>query len=122
MSKIGYIALYMLQVRDNIKLYHWATTSYARHKASDKFIVLLDTQIDKFIELLQGSRSERIEVLDYKYSITSINNNNVIEYLQDFKNWLLEADFLNKNEVDLYNLRDEMVGNINITLYLFTLA
>ena len=35
-------------LRDQIKLYHWQTTSYARHKATDDVIKELDGNIDSF--------------------------------------------------------------------------
>ena len=35
----------MLEFINRIRVYHWKTTSYARHKTTDKFMQLYDTHL-----------------------------------------------------------------------------
>jgi hypothetical protein len=38
---------FFVNMREQIKLYHWQTKIYSRHKATDNVIELLDENIDK---------------------------------------------------------------------------
>ncbi len=44
----------MLTIRNQIKLYHWQTKSFARHKATDDLTAALDLAIDNFVEVYMG--------------------------------------------------------------------
>ncbi len=48
------LAHLFLEVRTQIKLYHWQTRSYARHKATDRFIETFEPLVDRFVEAAQG--------------------------------------------------------------------
>jgi hypothetical protein len=43
-----------MTLRDQIKLYHWETLSFPRHKATDELVTNLDANIDKFVEVYIG--------------------------------------------------------------------
>ena len=60
MSYIGEIALNFLFIRDQLKIYHWTTESYARHKSSDSLVDSLTDKMDKFLETIQGLHSKRM--------------------------------------------------------------
>ncbi len=108
----------------NIKMYHWQTTSYARHKATDNLLSSIDGLIDKFIEIYQGKFGK------FPQGFTTINvrtlndENTASDFLQQcihFLNNIVDEDNnLTINDTDLLNIRDEMVGLINQTLYLFS--
>ena len=51
------IIQFFFTMRDQIKLYHWSTVSYARHKATDEVIERLDKNIDRFTEVFIGKYS-----------------------------------------------------------------
>lgn len=108
----------------NIKLYHWQTKVYARHKATDELLSDLSDLIDKFIEVYMG-RYKRPE-FDGGFSIeiqelTDETAKKVIEeYIKAMKTRV--PKYLKKeSDTDLLNIRDEMLGVLNKTLYLFTL-
>jgi DNA-binding ferritin-like protein len=46
-----------LKILNMIKLYHWKTTSYATHKATDELYSKLSDNVDHFIEVLLGKDS-----------------------------------------------------------------
>lgn len=115
---------HLLTFQNQMKLYHWQTNSYARHKGSDKFVAKAIEIIDKIIEAYQG----RYGVIKLKNSnknvkLDNINDEDIVKFLEKMREFM-EKDFtnaLNNKNTDLYNLRDEMIENINITLYLFHL-
>ena len=53
-KKGGKIVAIFFNIRDQIKLYHWQTKSFAEHKATDDLIGKLDTNIDMFVEAYMG--------------------------------------------------------------------
>jgi DNA-binding ferritin-like protein len=103
----------------NLKFYHWNTTSFSRHKASDSLGDKLSKLIDKFVEVYMG-RYGRPKVnsrkMGVEYSI--ISDKDMVNYLKTKRDYLEKMDI---KGVDLLNIRDEIVENIDQTLYLFTL-
>jgi len=115
---------FFLAMRNQIKLYHWQTNLYSRHKATDDVINALDESIDKYVEVYMGKYG--------RPKMSSRNNTIVMENLTE-KNAVVFVksciDVLNqglvktlkKTDTDLINLRDEMLAELNQLLYLFTL-
>jgi hypothetical protein len=124
-EQIGEIAMIFLSFRDQLKIYHWQTTSYARHKAADRLISSMTEQIDRFMETLQGSRDTRLVLTPESGTIKFKNqgDENAIEILVAFKGWLSNglSSMLQPFDKDLSNIRDEMLGSVNKTIYLFSL-
>ena len=115
---------FFLQLRDQVKLYHWQTRVYARHIATDNVLEKLEKNIDSFVEVYIG-----------KYSRPRITGNNAIIHLQNLTEAgatrLIKAAIkylhgpltksLHPGDTDLFNIRDEMMSDLNQLLYLFTL-
>ena len=53
-SKYSDCLLTFMTILDQIKLYHWQTTSYSRHKATDELHEQISELVDKFIETIHG--------------------------------------------------------------------
>ena len=115
-----------LEMLNTIKVYHWKTYSNATHQAADELYSDLNTQIDRFVEVLLGKMGGRVDLTLVKtipiYNYT--NNKDMEKYISKFKQYLIE---LNSNKVmnimgnsDLYNIRDEILGDLNQFLYLLT--
>jgi|LauGreDrversion4_2_1035121.scaffolds.fasta_scaffold01891_10 hypothetical protein len=114
------------KIQIELKFYHWKTSSYSRHIASGDLYDSLNKSIDDFVEIYQGKYKkinlDQINQID----LSNTNDNNIIILLEDFKSFLLYdlEDFLSNGlmlNVDLKNLRDEILAKVNKTLYLFTL-
>ena len=115
-----------LQMLNTVKLYHWKTSSYAQHKATDELYANLNTNIDTFIEIMLGKMGERVDLTNVK-SIILLDYNNLStfkEEIENYKNFLID---MNKNfelnitsNSDLLNVRDEILGNLNQFTYLLT--
>jgi hypothetical protein len=124
-ENIGKIALTFLDMINQLKLYHWRTTSFARHKASCELLNDITSITDNIIETMQGSKNKRLEIPDNFNTITLNNHtdNSMEELIIYFKEWLIEKFplYLDENDTDILNLRDELLQVLNKTLYLFTL-
>ena len=127
MSNIGYIALYFTYVRDQLKFYHWSTKNFARHSTSDKFVSSLSDKMDRFIEVMQGSENKRIILPSGNHhSFNNETDTSIVKVLRIFKDWLSETlpTYLNNkhSNTDLLNIRDDILADVNNTLYLFTFS
>ena len=102
------------------KLYHWNTTSYPRHVASDRFDGVLESIIDKFMEVFIGRY--KIKPMIHKISIEDVlMTDKGIESAYKQTRDMLSQMQNTIPDSDLLNIRDELVGEINKNLYLFTL-
>jgi len=109
-----------------IKLYHWKTYSYATHKATDELYGKLNENMDHFVEVLLGKTEKRTQLTSQK-NLKLIDLSSHEEFKREingFKGYLVG---LNDNKAmqqmsntDLYNIRDEILGDLNQFLYLFT--
>ena len=109
---------------NNLKLYHWMTTSYPRHKAADECFDSIQSLSDKFVEIFIGKygRSKLIPPsFSPKNSVTRYTDSDIKELFVDFIDFLRRLKLDPKADSDLLNIIDEMVGSLNQTLYLFTL-
>lgn len=115
-----------------IKLYHWNTYSYGEHKATDSLYEKMNDHIDKFLEVLLGKEtglhptSGRINIDNMNISIPAIyNREKLAGYIEIFKSYLITIEEKDELEIiyngDLYNIRDEIVADLNEFLYLLTL-
>jgi len=120
------IVVKFLEILLMVKLFHWKTTSYAAHKASDELYSKLNENIDSFMEILLGKTNKRIDLMDQKNIklVDLSSQESLIKEVDDFKSYLVGLDY-NKamrsmSNTDLYNIRDEILGHMNQFLYLLT--
>ena len=119
-------AIFDFQV--NVKVYHWSTKSYPRHKASDEIVDEVQNLGDKFVEVYTGKYGrDKFLPLGNKNAVIkvlSLTDASIIKYLDDFMA-MLTVDlpkFLKNTDTDLLNIRDELLGAVAKTKYLFTLS
>jgi hypothetical protein len=118
------IIVKMLEIQNQVKIYHFQTGSYARHMASDRLFSSLITNIDRFGEVFQNSKRIRLNK-GSKIVVRNLTDKQMYKYLSDFAEWLsVELPRLisgsRKDGVDLLNIRDEILADVNQTLYLFS--
>jgi hypothetical protein len=120
------IAVVFLEMLMMVKLFHWKTTSYATHKATDELYSKLNGNIDQFIEVLLGKTGSRIDLLSNKNIrlIDLSSQENLKREVEGFKGYLVSLDEMkalqSMSNSDLYNIRDEILGDLNQFLYLLT--
>jgi len=120
------IVVKFLQILNMVKLYHWKTYSYATHKATDELYSKLNDHTDSFVEVLLGKHGDRVNLMNTK-SITLKDFNSVSDFKREMINFKGFLVGLNSNKAmkgmsnsDLYNIRDEILGDVNQFLYLLT--
>jgi DNA-binding ferritin-like protein len=122
------VAVMFLEMLLMVKLFHWKTHNYATHKATDELYSSLNDNIDSFIEVLLGKTGSRIDLMSNKtISLYDLDSQEKLKAkIDSFKSYLVD---LNNNKVltttmsnsDLFNIRDEILANLNKFLYLLTL-
>lgn len=120
------ITVVFLEILLMVKLYHWKTTSYATHKATDELYTKLNENIDSFIEVLLGKSGTRTNLISHKnIRLVDLSSTESLKREVDaFKGYLVglndsKAMKLMSN-TDLYNIRDTILGDLNQFLYLLT--
>ena len=120
------ITIVFLEMILMVKLFHWKTHSYATHKATDDLYSKFNENMDKFIEVLLGKTGSRIDLMKQKtIKLTDLDSQEKLKSkIDDFKSYLVN---LNNNKAlssmsntDLFNIRDEILGDMNKFLYLLT--
>jgi len=110
-----------------IKLFHWKTTRYSTHKATDKLHEELSSNVDRFVEVMLGKLGNRVDLTSIKtMPLYDVNNDEQFnQMMKDFKCFLFSLDnhpgMITMKNNDLITIRDEILANVNQFLYLQTL-
>ena len=112
-------------MREQIKLYHWQTHSYSRHKATDDVIGKLDATIDQFVETWMGKYGRpKMTPKTNTIRISNLSESGAVKFVKQCIQNIqgpISAPLDPKRDTDLLNLRDELLGDLNQLLYLFSL-
>ena len=115
---------FFFNMREQIKLYHWQTHSFAQHKATDELLDALDKTIDEYVEIYMGKYGRpRVAARNSVIRIKNMTAKSMISFIKECISYL-EGPLvknLKPSETDLVNLRDEMMGDLHKVQYLFTL-
>jgi DNA-binding ferritin-like protein len=112
-----------LGLQAQLKVLHWQTKGYARHKALGETYDNLEDLIDTFVEEAMGKygrfvlddETNTIQLANLKELKPEAMADTVIEALNQFSSQYDETD------TNLLNIRDEMLGLLNKLKYLLTL-
>lgn len=115
---------FFFALRGQLKLYHWQTHSYSRHKGSDGALEELDRLIDEYVETYMGRYGRpRMTPRTGTTTVRNLSEKSIVQFLRSAIAHL-QGPFgkgLKPHDTDLLNLRDELLGTLNQLLYLFTL-
>ena len=120
------ITVVFLEMLMMVKLFHWKTHSYATHKATDQLYESLNGNFDKFIEVLLGKTGSRIDLMGKKtISLIDLNSQESLKSkIMSLKSYLVGLDnnkaLSTMSNSDLFNIRDEILADLNQFLYLLT--
>ena len=116
---------FFFSMRDQIKLYHWQTRIYSRHKATDEVIGKLDEHIDQFVEVYIGKYGRpKMSGKTASIHVNNMSEKTIVTFIKKCIAMLLGDCMKGLKEsvdTDLFNIRDEMLADLNQLLYLFTL-
>lgn len=114
----------LLEISQQLHVFHWQTKSYAEHEAFGKTYETLEQLIDMYVETFFG-RLDRIYASEqFTVSLVNYNEDNVQEYLKNSLDYLendLPVEINDALALDLSNIRDEMIQAITKLKYLLTL-
>jgi DNA-binding ferritin-like protein len=122
-SKKSQIVHTFIEMLNIVKLYHWRTKSFSRHKATDELYSRLNENIDKFVEVFLGKDESRIQQWDQNIMVPQYNKfKEFKDKVYEFREFLIGlTDILDqRRDSDLLNIRDEILADINQFLYLMT--
>ena len=116
------IICYFFQVQCNIKINHYQTLKFSRHKATDALLDKLLDLSDKFVEVYIGKNnlnSNGISDINITMTAQTMPENDVKQYLKNQIEVLRRIR--GKSSTELQNIIDNMIANINQSLYLLNL-
>jgi DNA-binding ferritin-like protein len=116
---------FFFTLREQIKLYHWQTHSYARHKATDDVLEKLDKKIDEFVEVYMGKYGRpKMTTATATSHVQNLTEKGAVSFIRRAIQSLL-GDLVKglkpEKDSDLLSIRDEILAHLNQLLYLFTL-
>jgi DNA-binding ferritin-like protein len=115
----------MLELLNQVKMYHWNTHDYSVHKSTDELYKNLDENIDKFVEVFLGKHKTRISS-ECTITIQNMEGNRTKfgKKIKEFVYFLTNMEQIldHKNDTDLLSIRDEILANVNQFEYLITLG
>jgi hypothetical protein len=123
-NKLYEIVPILYSFRQQLHIYHLQTESYARHKASDELLGNLTDYIDTTIETYSGKYGRVKFSGPTNIVVDNLNDDHGMSLLDNMIKYFLNEfpKYLDsKVDSDLLNLRDDIVGKINQTKYLYTL-
>jgi len=112
-----------------VKVFHWSTKSYSKHKATDELHERMNEKMDRFVEVYMGKDGKRItewnqhmQLMHGKDATTA--SNDFKKVVHTFREFLINLDrCLNPaTDSDLLNIRDDLIADVNQFLYLYTLS
>jgi len=124
----GYdLVICLLELLLSVKFYHWRTSSYSTHKATDELYGDLNDNIDGFAETLMGAMGSRIPATNKLHLSIPSDNKHMGSLIDKSVNLLAGFNFAKLGKTagttttDLMNMRDEMVAQLHKTKYLLSL-
>ena len=102
----------------HLKIFHWQTSSYAKHKASDMLYDKLSEFIDAIVEYDQGV-NEKFTINDKTFVLQNMDEEDAVFLLQQMSLFL---DLLVTKDKGIRAKRDDLIGHIHQALYLFKLT
>jgi hypothetical protein len=115
---------FFFNMREQLKLYHWQTFSFARHKAVDDVLDALDELVDTYVETYMGKYGRpRMTSKNNSLSVMNMSEKTATRFiklcLEHLQGPLVKG--LKPTDTDLISIRDDMLGELNKLLYLYTL-
>jgi hypothetical protein len=116
-----HVVCFFLEMLNTIKLYHWKTYSYATHKATDELYGSLSSKVDRFVEIMIGITSKRSNLIS-KHAIKLDDMSSVEQFRKriEYYKHCLSHQLKFPTSTDLLNIRDDMLGDLNQFLYLYS--
>jgi hypothetical protein len=112
----------LLHIEQQLRILHWQTRSFSRHKGFGKTYDALGDLIDTFMEAYMGMYG-RPELTEKTIVIENLDEMAVSEFVDESIDFLLSFNqkFDKEKDSDLLNIRDEMMAKMKSLRYFLTL-
>ena len=113
---------FFLQLRNQIKLYHWQTRVYARHIATDTILEKLEERIDNFVEVYLGKYGRpRLTGKNATFSLQNLTEAGAVRMIKAAIKYVQGMHKQVQTQSDLINILDDILKELGQLIYLFTL-
>jgi len=116
--------LNLIKFQNQLRILHWQTDSYARHKAFGKTYEELDESIDQLVEVYSGKYHKL--VLKPGTSIELLNTedldvDSVLKEVCEYLSTTAVQELNPEKDTEILNIRDEILALVDRLRYLLTL-
>jgi DNA-binding ferritin-like protein len=112
----------LIRFQEQLRIFHWQTTSYAEHKAFGKTYENLGELFDSFVETYSGKYKVPTAKLQYDIKLENYTvDTNVIEYVNNFISHVIELRGELNESPELQNILDEITAEVQRLKYLLAL-
>lgn len=114
---------FLLEAQTQFKIMHWQTKGYARHNAFGMVYDTLSDLIDTFVEQSMGKYGRFVlEDDDKTIQLQNLSEINTKAMITTIAQSLVQfTDEFDPTDMNLLNVRDEMLGSVYQLSYLLTL-
>lgn len=113
---------YFMALISQVKLFHWATTSFAKHKALDDLHSALSDKVDLLVESYIGRTNKQpLKKFTLEMEATS-DVTQIVAYLEKQRNYIVDLSKKWNKYPELQNQLQEIATEINKALYLCNLS
>lgn len=112
----------LVGIQQQLRILHWQTKSYAKHKAYGEAYDTLGDLIDQFMEVLMGKYG-RFQLSNKNVQIINHDELDIEDFIAGTTEFLVgvSEQLDPQKDTDLMNIRDEMLAAVNKLKYLLTL-
>ena len=103
-----------------MKSFHFMTKIYNRHLNVDHYLDSYSKLYDKLVEACMGHHGQ-VQLGEYQLMIENIDDNNVLEHVNKFQEFLNSLKVVYANNSDILNIRDEIEAETAKLVYLLKL-
>lgn len=114
----------LIEIQQQLQIYHWQTESYAEHKALGNIYDAFGELVDTYIETLFGRAGRLFAGNGFTIKLNNYDQGSLNTFVDETLNFLtndLPVEIKGEPATDLANIRDDMVGLFNKLKYLLTL-
>ena len=114
----------LLTLQNQLKIHHWQTKSYAEHQALGGAYDEFSGLIDEFVEVFMGKYGRVESKNGFNIELSNYKDISATDFADKYIDYLVNElpKSLEESDTDLFNIRDEMLAQLNKLKYLLTLS
>ena len=119
-----YIMRRFLEILNAVRVYHWSTISYTQHVTTNQLYTKLEKNIDRFMEVMEGKERQLVDQISSQINLYVFHTSTELQNsLFEFREFLVSLNriFDDKQDADIFAIRDDMLADISQHLYLLTM-